>query len=202
MSFNKINFYDALQLHFKLGSDPSLIFHCSHVMNIALQILEQLPDEVKCDRDLVLIGAFLHDIGRTSTQGIKHGIAGSKIIKNEFIENDFTLNLANIASRHIGGGIPKDETKELGLPFEDFLPISLEEKIVCYADKLADYDFEKIRGNYSITNWYTYDSIENEVSKLSEKLGNHPAIKRLYDIEKYLIKLNNNKRFVFQEITE
>ena len=191
-----ISYFDALQLHFKLGSDPSLIFHCNHVTTIADQIMLQLPSNISINRNLVLIGEFLHDIGRTKTQGIKHGITGSKIILSEFRHSEFTFNLAKIAARHIGGGIPKEETKNLDLPYEDYVP--LEERIVCYSDKLADYEFENKKGNYIIKKWFTYNSVTNEINKLALKLGSHhAAITRLKKIESELVSLNNNKNFIF-----
>ena len=195
---SSISYFDALQLHFKLGSDPSLIFHCNHVTTIADQIMLQLPSNIYVNRNLVLIGAFLHDIGRTKTQGIKHGITGSKIILSEFRQTQFTSIIAKIAARHIGGGIPKEETKDLDLPYEDYLPISLEEKIVCYSDKLADYEFENRNGNYIIKKWFTYNSVTNEINKLALKLGpDHPAISRLKKLEIELVSLNNDRNFNF-----
>lgn len=44
---------------------------------------------------------------------------------------------AKFAEHHLGAGIPKNEAIKLGLPARDFIPKTLEEKIVTYADKLA-----------------------------------------------------------------
>ena len=48
----------------------------------------------------------------------------------------FDERLALIAERHIGAGITKEEAIELGLPPKDYLPVTLEEKIVAHADNL------------------------------------------------------------------
>ena len=42
-----------------------------------------------------------------------------------------------MCERHTGAGIGKEEIKRLGLPlpYEDFLPETIEEKVICYADK-------------------------------------------------------------------
>jgi hypothetical protein len=44
---------------------------------------------------------------------------------------------ARVCERHTGAGIGKEEIKrlELPLPYEDFLPETMEEKVICYADK-------------------------------------------------------------------
>ncbi len=47
-------------------------------------------------------------------------------------------SIVRIVERHIGAGIPAAEAAELGLPGVDFIPESLEEKLVAYADKLTD----------------------------------------------------------------
>ncbi len=197
-SGSEVTYFDALQLHFKLGSDPSLIFHCSHVVNVAYQIIQQLPENIALNAELVLIGAFLHDIGRNETQSIRHGVVGSEIIIREFPHSKFLDDVSRIISCHIGGGIPKSETKDLGLPEEDFIPVSLEEKIVCYADKMVDYKFDKSKGNYEIKKWFTFNSVENESEKLSSKLGsNHPAVARLHALENDLLQINHGKQFNF-----
>ncbi len=193
-----ISYFDALQLHFKLGSDPSLLFHCNHVVNVASQIIQQLPPSTSINRDLVLIGALLHDIGRNKTQGIGHAVAGSEIILDTYPKHNFIDHLAKVVSTHIGGGIPKEEAKSLGLPAKDFIPLTLEEKIVCYADKMVDYDFDKTSGRYEIKKWYTYNSVANEIDKLASKLGSdHPAVARLKNLEKELLKVNNGQEFRF-----
>ena len=198
MSSHTISLIDAIQLHFIHGSDPALLFHCSHVTNIAQQIIDQLSSTCDIDKNLVLIGAFLHDIGRNKTQGIKHGLESSRIIRASFPQSEFVDSVANITARHIGGGIPKIEAKMLGLPEIDFLPITIEEKIVCYADKMVDYEFDKTKGIYKIIKWFTFNSVDNEAKKLSSHLGpDHPAIKRLYGLEKELTSHIKGKKFTF-----
>lgn len=193
-----VSFFDALQLHFELGSDPSLLFHCQHVTNVAYQIISQLPSTLSVDRELVLIGALLHDIGRNKTQGIGHALAGSKIILETFSQSSFTIKLAKVVSSHIGGGIPKAEAKQLGLPEQDFIPTTLEEQIVCYADKMVDYIFDKSNGSYEIKKWFTFNTIDNESKKLASHLGkDHPAILRLRQLEDNLLSYHDNKPFQF-----
>lgn len=195
----ELTYSDALRLHFKFGSDPSLIFHCSHVADVANQILNQLPNSIEVDKNLVLIGAFLHDVGRNVTQGIRHAVAGSDLILKEYPSSPFINSLSRVISCHIGGGIPINETKQLGLPEKDFVPTTLEEKIVCYSDKMVDYKFDKSKGNYQIKKWFTFNSVDNEAKKLALKLGqNHPSIKRLYQLEDDLLSIHGGNKFSFK----
>jgi uncharacterized protein len=45
-----------------------------------------------------------------------------------------------IVRRHVGAGISADEAVALGFPPGDYIPRTLEEKFVCFADKLLDGD--------------------------------------------------------------
>ncbi len=81
---------------------------------------------------MIEIGSILHDIGRTKTHGFKHAFMGGKILR----ERGLPEKLARICETHILGGLDKEDAKEFGLPEKDYLPISLEEKIICFADKL------------------------------------------------------------------
>lgn len=191
----------AWHLHFQQGSDPALLYHSSHVSWVAglvgHQLQEQLGEEGILDLTLVTLGGLLHDIGRTCVQGIRHGVAGADLLADKF-----PRAIALIAERHIGGGIPKKEAIQLGLPAKDYLPLSLEEKIVCYADKLVDYEGRTGQsGQYHLYHAYTYDTAEEECSKLARKLGpSHPAIERVRLLEEELWRLNRG-RFVLPQIS-
>ncbi len=114
------------------------------------------------DLKLVKTGAMLHDIGRCETNGVNHAIVGAQILS----ELGFREEISNIALRHIGAGIPKEEAIKLGLPPKDYMPISLEEKVVAHADNLV--------------HWKSEVGIDFVIKKWEEKLGkNHPSIKRL-----------------------
>ena len=83
---------------------------------------------------VVEAGALLHDIGRSKTHEITHAIEGEKIAKKLGLPNV----IINIIKKHIGAGLESDEAKRLGLPAKDYIPETLEEKIVCHADSLID----------------------------------------------------------------
>ena len=47
-------------------------------------------------------------------------------------------SVANIIKRHVGGGITPEEAERFGWPKDVYVPETLEEKIVSYADKRID----------------------------------------------------------------
>jgi uncharacterized protein len=111
-----------------------VVRHCLAVANLALEIGHALTDKgFNLDLQLIEIGAVLHDIGRAKTHSVHHALAGSEIAK----ESELPGAVVSIIKRHIGGGITAKEVEELGWPNdENYVPVTLEEKVVSYADKL------------------------------------------------------------------
>jgi len=104
-----------------------------HSLKVAEKALE-LADKIKLreiDMDLIEIGSLLHDIGKCKTHGFNHALIGAKLIR----ERGLSERLAKICETHILGGLDKEDAKQVGLPERDFLPQTLEEKIICLADK-------------------------------------------------------------------
>ena len=116
----------------KAGCTPDVVAHCMAVSSIALSIADKL--KISVDRELVRQGGLFHDIGRSQTNGIKHALAGVEIAKGL----GYSDELQNIIERHIGAGIRADEAVRLGLPEKDYLPLTVEEKIVSYADNMVN----------------------------------------------------------------
>ena len=95
-----------------------------------------------------------------------HSVIGADIARKMKLPEE----VVNIIERHVGGGISKEEAEALGWPEGVYMPKSMEEKIVSYADKL-------VNGSRTTT-------IENEIKMLSRKLGaDHPAIKRVKKLD-------------------
>ncbi len=128
-----------------------------HSLKVAEKALE-LAERIKLreiDMDLIEIGGLLHDIGRCKTHGFNHALIGAKIIR----ERGLPERLAKICETHILGGLDKEDAKRVGLPEKDFLPQTLEEKIICLADKhiagtkevSIDQRFEKWFNKYGKT---------------------------------------------------
>ena len=119
-----------------------LINHSQSVARKALQIVSSHP-ELHLDAQFVEEAAMLHDLGifRTDAPGIQcfgsepyicHGRLGAEIVRKEGYERH-----ARVCERHTGAGITCKEiiAQGLPLPHQDFLPETLEEKVICYADK-------------------------------------------------------------------
>jgi uncharacterized protein (TIGR00295 family) len=120
---------EALALLKKYGASEDVIRHVKMVRDYAMEIAEQNP---AADRELVEAGALLHDIGRTRTHGIDHAVAGAEILRKEGVDE----RIVRIVERHVGAGLTKEDAVYLGLPPKDYLPETIEEKIVCHADNL------------------------------------------------------------------
>ncbi len=131
---------DAIALLVNSGCSPDVIEHCKTVAEYARQIAINIRksagktgQSIDIDMDAVYLGGLLHDIGRSKTHGIGHAVAGAAIAA----ENGLDDKLVNIIERHIGAGIPKEEAVGLGLPKKDYMPLTIEEKIVAHADNLV-----------------------------------------------------------------
>ena len=114
----------------KMGCSEEVICHSKAVRDVAMRIAE------KTDANLRLIeaGSLLHDIGRSKTHGIDHAVVGGRIAKKLGLSD----KIIGIIEHHIGAGLTAPVAKSLGLPNKDFMPKTLEEKIVCHADNLID----------------------------------------------------------------
>jgi uncharacterized protein len=125
----------AIELLRKNNCPTKIINHCEAVAKLALEIACKLAAKgIKVDLKLVEAGALLHDIGRTKSHNVDHGVAGAKILESE----GFPEELVKVVKRHVGGGITAQEAEKFGWPKDTYEPATLEEKIVSYADKLID----------------------------------------------------------------
>ena len=159
----------ALELLRTLKIPLSVRRHSEKVADKAMEIANKIK-KAKVDLDLIEIGALLHDIGRTKTHGFKHALIGGKILR----QRGFSEKLARICETHILGGLDKDDAKNFGLPEKDFLPKTLEEKIICLADK-------QMAGTREV-------SIQNRFNRWFQKYGKSKILlkskKRIEKIQK------------------
>lgn len=118
------------------GLSKNIIEHSIKVSKKALQIGKKVKRKVPgLDLDLIEIGGLLHDLGRSKRHDWEHGIEGGRIIKELNVQNED--NLARIAETHILCGLDEMDCQEIGISEGNYMPQTLEEKIVCYADKLT-----------------------------------------------------------------
>ncbi len=166
---------EAIGILQKLNLSKNIINHVLAVSRKAIKIATQISI-IPINLKLVRIGAILHDIGRVRTHDFDHAVIGGQIIREEL---KISEQLARIAETHILGGISKDEAIEFGIPEKDYLPESIEEKIVCLADKYF-IGVKKVSIEQRFKNWFIRYG-ENEFLLRSKK--------RVEDIETFIYKL-------------
>ncbi len=127
----------AVKLLTDSGCSAKVVRHCLAVTELALQIASELQTKgCQIDLELVEVGAILHDIGRSKTHGVEHSLVGAQIAQNLGLPE----SVVNIIKRHVGGGITEQDAECLGWPKDVYVPQTLEEKVVCYADKRIEQD--------------------------------------------------------------
>lgn len=135
---------DLIQKYYTPGTRVYDIYmaHAEDVTREALRIVERHP-ELAVDVRFIEEAAMLHDIGifKTDAPGIDcfgklpyicHGYLGHDLM----VEEGYPRH-ALVCERHTGTGLSRETIREhkLPLPCRDLLPVSLEEQIICFADK-------------------------------------------------------------------
>ena len=166
-----MNEKDAIAFLISSGCSTDVVEHCRAVAEYARKIAINIRDNasgkgdpINIDVDAVFVGALLHDIGRSKTHGLNHAVTGARIAMDNSLDN----KIVKIIERHIGAGIPKEEAIRLGLPEKDYLPVTIEEKIVAHADNL-------ISGN-------KIGTMDELISNLRRKKLDERTIQRFIDL--------------------
>jgi uncharacterized protein len=153
----------AIELLHKNNCPTQIINHCEIVADVAVEIAGQLKNKgLNINLKLVEAGAILHDIGRSKTNTVNHGVVGAQIAQSEGLPAE----VIKIIRTHVGGGFTEQEAASFGWPPDVYSPLSLEEKIVSYADKLVDNSHGRCV------------SIEVEINRL-RKAGHKDAAERV-----------------------
>ncbi len=119
-----------------------LVEHGRQVAQKALKAAQNVP-HLNPDLDFIHNAAMLHDIGILYTDSpgfdcngkypyICHGFLG-----RELLDSIGLPEYGLVSERHVGVGISIDDIRRHGLPLpdRDMLPITIEEQIICFADK-------------------------------------------------------------------
>ena len=128
--------------------------------------------ELNIDTDFVRNAAMLHDIGiiRVDAPGIE--CHGTELLRAEGLPESY----ARVCERHTGAGLTLNDivSQNLPLPHHDLQPETIEEKLICYADKFfskTHLDREK-----------TIEQAEKSLSKFGgETLARFRDMKRLFE---------------------
>jgi uncharacterized protein len=166
----------AIQLLKTTKCKPQVINHCQEVTDYAQNLASKLQSKGhKIDMQLVEAGALLHDLGRSKTQTIDHAVVGGQIAQSLGLPEA----VVRIIKRHVGAGITEQEAAALGWPKDIYVPHTLEEKIVCYADKRVDQgravpieaEIERLAKDGKTSAAERVRNLHNELTKL---LGENP----------------------------
>lgn len=134
--------------------------HCRSVADKALEIARRRS--LPLDEEEIEAAAMLHDIGisltdaagiecRGSLPYLAHGYAGADLLRREGAPETY----ARVAERHTGSGLSPEEAALLPLPpGRSYMPETLLERLVCYADKfysksgdMAEKPLERVRAS-------------------------------------------------------
>lgn len=154
-----------IEKYYPVGSDAYriLVDHSRSVADKALAIARMHP-EMNLDLTFVEEAAMLHDIGifqcnapsidcHGEADYICHGYLGAELMRAEGYPRH-----ALVCERHTGTGLSLEmiELMQWPIPHRDMLPISLEEQLICFADKFfsktklgKEKDINKIRVSLS-----------------------------------------------------
>lgn len=116
--------------------------HCQIVAEIAAWCVEK--NNLKVDKELLQAGCLLHDIGTYALFDAKgldgnehnykqHAVFGAALV----IEEGLDPSIADMIRTHVLMGLTKQEIIDqgFGMPQKDYLPQTLEARLLCYADR-------------------------------------------------------------------
>lgn len=166
-----MDFQKIIDKYYPLENEQRRIYmtHARKVADLALDISRRHP-ELNADDAFIEEAAMLHDLGMFLVDAprihcfgdapyICHGYLGANLLRNEGFERH-----ALVCERHTGTGLSKELIESSGwpLPSKDMLPLSIEEQIICFADKF-----------YSKTKFLevsrTIEQVEESMRKISEE---------------------------------
>jgi uncharacterized protein len=151
-----------------------LIRHGKLVAQKAIYAARKVP-HLKPDMEFIEEAALLHDIGIFQTDTPQLGCSGKYpyichgYLGREILEKAGLPRHALVCERHLGVGISAEEIVKNGLPVpgRDMIPLSVEEQVICYADKFFSKNWNLIAKNNS----------EEEIIRALESYGNGSAEK-------------------------
>ena len=159
-----MNPIDIINKYYKYGSKAWVILteHSRAVRDFALDIIKKHP-ELNADEQFISEAAMLHDIGIFLTNAPSLQCFGDKpyichgYLGRELLEKEGYPKHALVCERHTGTGLSLEEItiQNLPIPHRDMLPVSIEEQIICFADKFfrksknltKAQDINKVRNN-------------------------------------------------------
>ncbi|MBO5599824.1 MAG: HDIG domain-containing protein [Candidatus Methanomethylophilus sp.] len=165
-----------------------MVVHCATVRAVAEVIAAGIPG---ADMDVVIAGALLHDIGRSVDHSIMHAYLGTQIAEKKGLPKC----LVEIIRKHTGAGLDDEDVREMGLPPGDYMPATLEEKIVAHADNMVSdnrvvsyrHSVDKLRFKGAERGALRVEMLHKELSNLFgrdldtiiDEIGEYPKLKHV-----------------------
>ena len=164
-----INVDSIIEKYYTKNSDlyNILVTHSQQVAQRAVEIAKRRKD-LQLDIDFILEAAMLHDIGIFkchapkifcvgSHRYIEHGYLGANLLRSEGFERH-----ALVCERHTGVGFSKEmiEKNNLPLPHREMIPETMEEQLICYADKFYSKSH--------LDETHTVEAIRKDLSRFGE----------------------------------
>ena len=140
-----------------------MVNHGRQVAKKALDAADKVPD-LNPDRNFIKEAAMLHDIGIMMTNIPEFGCTGKYpyvchgYLGRRMLEDLGLYAHGLVCERHVGVGLTIEDIRSnrLPLPKRNMVPVSLEEKIICYAD-----NFFSKNGKYPAQEKSVADIINN-----------------------------------------
>ena len=177
-SSNFCSYEEAYAILNKYGNGAPWIKHCFAVSSLATYLSNIFTSRYPVNIEFIRTASLLHDIGRFKTHDpIMHGVEGYKLLAELGYADE-----AFICASHILYGLNSSEAEQYGLPRNDFIPISFEERLIPLVDFLVEHDrpvllrerFEHLRNRNRNNNEFLsrVDKAEQKAEALMNQLNN------------------------------
>lgn len=154
----------------KYGYEP-FVYHFTPVVQYA----EKLADELGGDKEVIIISAWLHDIGSIIHGREDHHITGAKIAEDKLTELGYPAEKIELVKKCIANhrGSRQDSRE------------SIEEKILAEADVMSNFD--NISGIFKAA--FVYENMDQGQVKVAVRTKLENKYKQLhFDVSKEIIK--------------
>jgi len=132
----KLSRHEAIGLLAGYGRGAAWTKHCTAVADAAACVGSVLQERRAIDLDALWSTALLHDIGRCVTHDpIMHGVEGYNLLMKLGHQD-----AAFVCASHVLFGLDASDAARFGLPAQDFVPRTHEERIVPLVDFLIEGD--------------------------------------------------------------
>jgi uncharacterized protein (TIGR00295 family) len=163
------------------GKGASWVKHCLAVAGSASRLGYVLESRYPIDQHYLWSAALLHDIGRCVTHDpVMHGVEGYNLLLKLGHEEE-----AFVCASHILFGLEASEAVQFGLPAQDFIPRTIEERLIPLVDLMIegvqpttlDRRFSSLRKRYAKNSFLTdrldraQQTAKSLMIQLSEEIG-------------------------------